>query len=474
MKSKEGEKADIAYHVTIEKPITTAISSSSISSFASISIRKSYEWANLTKNKNITNEKPNMITVETNFMRETPTFKMYVNEDEEQASFSEDELIPERIEGFYIYDYNILKVDEILRKKFNQEKKKELSLLQNRLDLEKIKVQGRQSMIERKATRKNITEYETEIAKYQENANKKAYVEKATPFLQAYKDIGPISTVVSFVSNDKEVISSKESKEEQDKRHKIISGYLEVARKYIKIDLVRNLVDTDICPGCGIDTKEIEMVEDDSDSMICQNCGLEKINIIKSAFYADGGRINNCRNNYEDRANFEKVLMRYQGKQITKPSKDLYMKLDEYFIGRGLLSSKEYNDLPLLPDGTKAGTSREMMFEILSNIGCSGYYDDINLICSVFFGWTLPDVTHLEEEIMQDYDEFQAVYDQLPDRDGRKSSLNSQWKLFILLKRRGWSCKSKDFKIPTTASILEYHRVKTKQVYSVLGWDCPY
>ena len=216
------------------------------------------------------------------------------------------------------------------------------------------------------------------------------------------------------------------------------------------------------------------MEEIDDDCTICPNCGLEKINIIKSAFYADGGRINNCRNNYEDRANFEKVLMRYQGKQVTKPGKDLYIKLDEYFISRGLLSSKEYNALPLTGDGTKAGTSREMMFDVLSNIGCSGYYDDINLICSVFFGWTLPDVSHLEDDIMKDYDEFQAVYDQLPDRDGRESSLNSQWKLFILLKRRGWPCKAKDFKIPTTASILEYHKIKTKQIYQILGWDCPY
>ena len=203
MKSRNRGKETIGCHVTIDKPITTSISSSP-SSFSSISIRKNYEWANSNpKNKNIPNEKAPMTSNESNFMRETPTFKMYVNEDEEQSSFSEDEVIPERIEGFYIYDYNILKIDETLRKKFDQEKKKELTTLQNRLDLEKIKVQGRQSMIERKITRKNITEYETEIAKFLEDSNKKTYIDKAFPFLKAYEEIGPISTIVSFVSNDK-------------------------------------------------------------------------------------------------------------------------------------------------------------------------------------------------------------------------------------------------------------------------------
>ena len=57
------------------------------------------------------------------------------------------------------------------------------------------------------------------------------------------------------------------------------------------------------------------------------------------------------------------------------------------------------------------------------------------------------------------------------DREGRKSTLNAQWKLYILLKRRGWDCKSRDFKIPTTQDIYEYHKIKTKEIFQILGWD---
>jgi hypothetical protein len=473
MKREESEKGTISFDVTIDFSSNENESASCL-----MKIRKNYEWAqNGIKNgiksspKN-SSEKNNKPTEKQNYMRETPTFRMYI-EDNESDIFV-DETLPERIEGFYVYDYNILQIDDILNKKFEQEKRRQIASLNSKLELENVKVKCRQSMIERKASRKNIADYESLIKKYEENIDKKTYCAKVESLLDAYRKIGPISNIVSFLSNNKEEISVPETKEQQEIRHRIISSYLEIARKYIPIDLVRKLTDNDICLGCGVDTSKMEEEEDDDDCTVCSNCGLEKINIIKSAFYADGGRINNCRNNYEDRANFEKVLARYQGKQITKPSKDLYIKLDEYFISRGLPSSKEYNEMQLTAEGTKVGTSREMMFEVLSNIGCSGYYDDINLICSVFFGWSLPDVSHLEDNIMKDYDEFQAVYDQLPDRDGRKSSLNSQWKLFILLRRRGWSCKAKDFKIPTTSSILEYHKVKTKQIYEILGWICPY
>jgi len=434
-----------------------------------VKIKKSYAWSkssSFSESPSSNLRKQNDIN-----KRDMLSFTNYMEKNEDKNVFCE-ENIPTIISGFYIYDYNILKIDEIILRKFEQDREVKIGKLNKLIDLEEIKMQERQNLIQRKTSRKKIKEYEEQIEKYEEDIDKNYYIEKSKPFILAYTKIGPIKTVVSFLTNNKEIISSPENEEQQNYRHKIISNYLEIARKYIQIDLVRNLIDTNSCSGCGIDTSKVEMIEDDSDSTICPNCGLEKINIIKSAFYADGGRINNSRNNYEDRANFEKVLLRYQGKQITKPGKDLYMKLDEYFIMRGLPSMKQYNEMNLLPDGTKPGTNREMIYEALSNIGCSGYYDDINLICSIFFGWNLPDISHLEEEIMRDYDEFQAVYEQLPDREGRKSSLNSQWKLYILLKRRNWPCKFKDFKIPSTISILEYHKNKTREIYQILGWDC--
>lgn len=403
------------------------------------------------------------------FNNDIPTnnrsFKTYV--ENEDAGYQKNEKIPKEIYGIYIYDYNILNIHEIILKKFEQDKNNNLNNLENKLNIEKIKIAQKQNLIERKNSREKIKNLENKIFKYNEDIDKKNYLLKTKPFIKAYQKINPIPEIISFTNNSiNDEIKCKENLEEQNYRHKIIFEYLEIARKYIKIDLIRKIPYVNNC------CEEPDVFVDENGSDVCNNCGLEKINIIKTQFYSDNSRLNNSKNNYEDRVNFIKVLMRFKGSQINKPSKELYEKLDKYFISRGLKSSEEYKNLPLLKDGTKTGTSREMMFEALSNIGCSGHYDDINLICSIFFGWELPNISHLEADIMQDYDDFQKVYETLPDLEGRKSSLNSQWKLYILLLRRGYPCKSKDFKIPSTPSILEFHKIKTKKIFEILNWKC--
>jgi len=406
-------------------------------------------------------------------MRNMMSFKIYTSEeDEEKGKFKEEEKIPNKIEGTYIYDYNILNIDEIIKKKLEQDKKNNLIILKNKLEIEKIKISGKQNYIERKNSKKRIEEIEEEIYNYENNIDKNTYINKTKNILIDYLKLGIVTNFVSFVKNNKdEEINILEDSEKQNLRHKIISEYLEIARKYININLVRKLPTKTSCPGCDTKYEEMEMIEDDSGSIICPNCSLEKINIVKKPFYSDSCRVNNSRNNYEDRVNFEKVLMRYQGKQITKPGKELYEKLDEYFLSKGKMTSKEFLKLPLLEDGTKEGTSRDMIIEALGAINCSGYYEDINLILNVFFGWTLPDITHLEDLILKDYDQSQKIYELLPDKEGRKSSLNSQFRLYCLLKKNNVPCKFRDFKIPATPSILEYHKIMWKQICKVSGWE---
>ena len=400
--------------------------------------------------------------------RKLASFSEYVGDDNEV--FTEDENLPERIEGTYMYDYNILYIHDILMKKFSQNKRNRTVLLENRIEIEEEKILTQQTLIERKKSRKRLEECRIEIEKLKSNVDQNEYLKKTEYYLEEYKKLGPISQVVSFLSNNKTgKIIAPESDKKQKMRHSIIFNYLQICSKYISIDLIRDIPNTDCCPGCGVKVEDYPLIDDESGASICPNCGLERINIIRQPFYADGSRVNNSRNNYEDRINFEKVLARYQGKQNNKPPKELYEKLDQWFVENGLYSSEYYKNLPLI-DGKKKGTSRILMYKALGEIKCSGYYDDINLIMNVFWGWTLPDVSHLETKIMKDYDTFQIVFEEVLDKEGRKSSLNSQWRLYKHLKRLGWKCNKKDFKIPTTPNILEYHKRKWNEGCTVLGW----
>lgn len=402
--------------------------------------------------------------------RNLPSFTTYIDENEKEKNQIEEEQLPDRIEGTYIFDYDIFKIHHILDQKFEQNRKKKLDELSKLMQKENLKIKGKQNLIERKTSRNKIAQYEKDIKILEEKLDKKEYLIKAIPLLEEYEALGSLKQKIAFNNHGIKEEECSESEERQLYRHEIIGDYLEIARKYINIDLMRKLPNEKGCPGCGLSYEEAEVIEDDSGLMICPGCGLEKIKIVKSAIFADNNRVNNSRNNYEDRANFEKVVMRYQGKQITKPPKELYDKLEAWFLKQDLYTAEHYNSLPLNEEGRKEGTSKELMMEALSGVSLPGYYDDINLICHIYFGWSLPDISHLEEAIMKDYDDFQRVYESL-DKEGRKSSLNSQWKLWLLLKRRGWPCKAADFKIPTTPSILDYHKIISKQVYQILGWD---
>lgn len=410
--------------------------------------------------------------------RNLASFKEFIEENGNIEKNFEEETLPDKIEGTYEYDYNILKIDEIIKKKFKLRKKTQIGYIKSLLDMEKVKASGRQNLIERKTSKKKIEDLENEMRKIESEEELQLYINRSEKYLNEYKKIGPIMKIVSFNSDTKDEKTNvcPEDEEIQNLRQKIIFHYLEVARKYIIIDLIRKFPQGNFCV-CGTDLDLYELIEDESGSSICPNCSFERINIVKKPFYSDGSRINNSRNNYEDRVNFEKALYRIQGTQATKPDKCLYEKLDEYFKSKDLPTMKEWHDKPLVKDGMmyiKEGSSKEMMYEALNNIGCSGYYDDINLICSVYFGWSLPDISHLIDDIMKDYDMFKETFGQLPDKEGRKSSLNSQWMAYILLRRRNWPCKMKDFKVPTTPSILEYHKIKTIEVYEILGWEVPF
>lgn len=401
--------------------------------------------------------------------RNLKSLKMYTTD--KDSDIYEYDKLPSIIEGNYTYDYNILNIHNLILKRFKMLKIKNSNILNNKLEIEQENIKKRQKIVDRIASNKNIEKILHELEKLKNNIDYNEYLDKSSKFIKEYIKLGPIVKVISFTKNNRDNdVLCPEDDETQIIRHRLIFEYLEIARKYIQINLIRIIPNTNCCSGCKIDFDECPMETDVQGLYYCTNCGLEIIMISKTPFYKDGNRVNSSRNNYEDRANFEKVILRYQGKQPNKPGKELYERLDEYFISKNLPSSKEVKAKPLIND-KRPGTSRQLMYKALKDLGYSSYYDDINLICNVFWGWKLPNIAHLEDQIIKDYDISQRVYDNLPNKDGRKSSLNSQWRLYKHLCRLDWPCKSKDFKIPTTPDILEFHTMKWAEICAILNWD---
>lgn len=369
------------------------------------------------------------------------------------SKYMEKEEPPDLVKGTYTTDLNINKINDAIISRFKYftslipEYEKNLNILNNVLETE------HKTLNEIRAIKEDIQILSDKIQDYKNNISLNVYKQASEKLLENYNRVASDKSKGVIIFKQ---VKNVESKELINYRLKIISDYLEIAKKYINLEITRKVNIRATCGGCNIDLSNI-FIDEDSGFYNCSNCGFEKEILSHNITYRDTQHNNNnSKNNYDDCDNFRKALARFQGKQSHRPPNKLYEQLDEYFTRINKPIGEEIIKLPLLSDGRKKGTSRQMMFEALSETSNSAYYDDINLILHTYWGWSLPDISQLEEKIMDDYIATQKVYNSIPDKD-RDASLNIQFRLFVHLKAIDYPCNKDDFKIQTSRDSLIFH-----------------
>ena len=346
---------------------------------------------------------------------------------------------PDRVVAKYSEDLNIIKIHEAIMTRFAYEEA-EIPGLQAQVQTSQQGLHPGMTINERRQYLQHADSMQSRLRDLQNRAALTNYLERSLSILKAYK----------LVSSDasKGIVSIRRLGQKQEvnqeritNRLNIIQQYLEIARDYISLDVVQINQIKARCPGCGIDFSQV-MIDEESGLCIC-DCGVERENLSQHSLYKDSTRVNiGNRNNYEDWENFEKALIRYQGRQQNKPPQKLYDQLDAYYRKIQKSLGVEIRARPSLSDGKKEGTSRQMMLDALCETNNSAYYDDVNLVMNVYWGWKLPDVVHLEAQIMQDYYLTQQVYNSEPHQ-GRDATLNTQFRLYIHLLAVGPSMLSR-------------------------------
>lgn len=355
----------------------------------------------------------------------------------------------------YTHDLNILKIHNKVLEYLKYQERRKLEQYENELIEEKKKLAQNQTINERKLTLLTLTEYENKIQEYKDGKAYQEYCKKSHDLITAYQKIGPLPHVVSFI-NKTQGIESVINDQDQLYRHSIIGQYLDIAKQFAPIDIIRESEMVDICTECNAVNDKI--VDECYGRIICKSCGYER-QLLKQTYYQDNINIGTAKNNYQDRSNFYKALLRFQGLQPNKLPKNLFTDLDDYFISKNLPTADEILKCSINKYGEREGTTRNLMYKALGDTKHSNLYEDINLILAEYWGWKLPNISHLEEQIMADYDLTQTIYEEIPKQ--RKSCLNIQFRLYKHLIRYtdyiDIPIRIQDFKIPTTREIIEVH-----------------
>ena len=356
---------------------------------------------------------------------------------------------PPKVIGNFTEDYDISAVDAIVRDYIRVQEIAKPLIIQAHLMGAKRRIQGIQSYGDRIDDLQKIREYEAELDELQSGAKMRRYVEQADPLLQVYRSTQDGIKVDDFSLEEKH--STINLPQIVRIRIDVIETYLNLARKYIDIDVIRrNRLPSDMC-HCGVSLTKTG--PNDNGMQVCPGCFTEHPMAIVASLSKDNARINNSGSGSDESIeNFLRTFDRYQGDQQKRLVDTLEANLDVYFVSKGKKTGKEIRALPK-PSGDnmywqKGNTNHPMLWDALEQIGRSDYYEDVNLVGKFYWGWELPKLHHLRDKIIEQYLKTQRVFCEIPPEEReRGSSLGTQFRLWVHLRLVGWRCSRSEFKI---------------------------
>jgi hypothetical protein len=290
------------------------------------------------------------------------------------------------------------------------------------------------------------------------------YIVESVPIIESYKKILRTPVKISFFSIP-ELASPNEQKEN------LISEYIQVAKKYLKnIDIDIDFTQKPkkvVCDNCN--SKKV--ITSENIFLICQDCGYEKdLNGAKIS-YKDISRTTIVQKyTYERRSHFRDCINQYQGKQNCKLDTDVYEDLEREFEKHNMLAGSK--DVPKETRYKNVELDHIILF--LKELGYDKQYDNAKYIYSIITGYKWPDLSHLEDQLMSDFDVLVNAYVKkykYENKIARKSFMNIQYVLFQLLNKNKYPCKKEDFNILKTNDRKTFHDDIAKSLFEELGWN---
>lgn len=354
-------------------------------------------------------------------------------------------------EGDYNDDLDIISLHIKVLKNFGEIRSKRLGEIDHEIKTVEDELNVPMFYIDRKLKLRKLEELKKEKDDLNNNAKKNEYMIKSKLIVEEYNRLPRMEYKIVFNESGANIVQDKN----YSKRQILIIKYLNLLKNYFIVDISKKIYNNEVVRN-----------------------NIEAFTIVK-----DLNPDITPKNNYEDRENFRKAMMKYQCKEdVTFPA-DLFSKLDDHFrkykipIGEEIKRmnvNKEWH-FKYVKDDEVFIASKELLFRALSEIGYNTYYKFFYSICHEYWGWHVRDISDIEDDIMEDYDLSQRVYERIKGKYKKKiSSVNVQYRLFRHLRRRKHICEADDFKLIKTQDILDIYEEIWFEMCDTLGWDKEY
>jgi hypothetical protein len=242
----------------------------------------------------------------------------------------------------------------------------------------------------------------------------------------------------------------------------LTKSFLEIVKKYndiLKLELptISTEKKVSIVCHCG-NNKDFDIV--DKRVYYCLKCGTQiKENIGSRSTYKDTERVNiSGKYKYTRMIHFKNCLRQYQGKQKARIPPECIRDVNGQLHINGInVKSKK--------------TNPQHIRTALQETGWSDQYENFVLIWSMITERSCPDVSQLEDMVIQDFQLVERAYNEVigDPKEERSSFMSYPYVLYQLLLRRGWKCDLNFFNMLKPDRIVWLDEIM-EQIYFKLEW----
>jgi len=288
--------------------------------------------------------------------------------------------------------------------------------------------------------------------------SKNFYLLETTPILEKYRKILNKPIEISFMGRQIKPCNDID---------RLVNEFIDIAKRYkneIKYNTKNQTNTKTLCDNCN-NRKSFETLENE---LICLDCGNTIPLNENLSSYKDVTRVNmTAKYIYDKKIHFRDCINQYQGKQNVTIPNIVYQNLEEQFLLHGLIdTSKQGKDRFF-------NITKQHVHMFLKETGHAKHYENYLLIYNKLTGKPLPDISDIEQQILDDFDKLTALYDKKYKKQGieRKSFINTQYVLYQLLRRHKFSCKRDDFNILKTVDRKSFHDDICRDLFETLNWN---